>query len=113
MFTFLDLLIVVVLALAAAGMLAMALMFLIKNKLVQRVCLYVVIARGVYIGTVGFRINWLGFEVQAGLAILMALVGIGALVLERVKKNDEKMFLLSRIMAAGALVVGMANAFFV
>ena len=113
MFTFLDLLIVVVLALAAAGMLAMALMFLIKNKLVQRVCLYVVIALGVYIGTVGFRINWLGFEVQAGLAILMALVGIGALVLERVKKNDEKMFLLSRIMAAGALVVGMANAFFV
>lgn len=111
MFTFLDLLIVVVMALAAAGLLAMALMFLIKNKTAQRVCMYIVAALGVYVGTVGFRINWLGFDLQAGLAIVMALVCIGAFVLERLKKSDDKMFLLARVMASVGLVAGMANAF--
>lgn len=113
MFTFLDLLIVVVLALAAASVLALALMFLLKNKTAQRVCMYVTAALGVYIGTVGFQINWPGFQFQAILAIALALVCIGAVVLERLKKNDEKMFLMSRLMAAGALALGMANAFLV
>lgn len=113
MFTFLDLLIVVVMALAAASLLALVLMFLVKNKTFQRVCLYIVAALGVYVGTVGFRINWLDFAFQAGLAILLALVCISAVVLERVKKHDDKMFLVARLMAAGALVLGMANAFFV
>ena len=70
-------------------------------------------ALGVYIGTVGFRINWLGFEIQAGLAVVLALVCIGAVVLERLKKNDDKMFLLARIAAAAGLVLGMVNAFLV
>lgn len=113
MFTFLDLLIVVVMALAAAGLLALALMFLIKNKTVQQVCLCIVAILGVYVGTVGFRINWLGFEFQAVLAVAMALVCLGALVLAWIKKSDDKIFLLSRILAASGLVVGMANAFFV
>ncbi len=113
MFTYLDLLIVVVMALAAASLLALVLMFLIKNKTAQRVCFYIVAALGVYIATVGFRINWLGFEFQAGLAIVMALVGMGAVVLERIKKGDEKMFLTARVLAAAALVVGMANAFLI
>lgn len=113
MFTFLDLLIVVSMGLMAAGALALALMFLVKNETVKRVCFYIAAALGVYIGTVGFRINWPGFALQAGLAIVLALVGIGAVVLERLKKNDEKMFLLSRIMASAALVLGMVNAFLV
>ena len=113
MFTFLDLLIVVVMALAAASLLALALMFLIKNKTVQRVCLCIVAALGVYVGTVGFRINWLGFEFQAVLAVAMALVCLGALVLAWIKKGDEKIFLLSRILASTGLVIGMINAFMV
>lgn len=113
MFTFLDLLIVVSMGLMAASALALALMFLLKNKTAQRVCLYVVAALGVYIGTVGFRINWLGFEFQAGLAIALAVVSVGAVVLERLKKNDEKLFLLSRLLATGALALGMVNAFLV
>lgn len=113
MFTFLDLLIVVVMALVAAGVLGLALMFLVKNRKAQRVCLYVMAALGVYIGTVGFRINWLGFELQAGLAILMALVCVAAVVLEWVKKGDDKFFRISRILAAAGLVIGMANAFFI
>lgn len=113
MFTFLDLLIVVVMALAAASLLSVVLMFVVKNKTVRRVCFYIVAALGVYVGTVGFRINWLGFEVQAGLAVALALICVGAVVLERVKKGDDKMFLLARGMAAASLVVGMVNAFMI
>lgn len=113
MFTYLDLTIVVVMALAAAAIVSLALMFLTKSKTAQRVCFYIVAALGAYIGTVGFRINWLGFDFQAGLAVVLALMGIGAVVLERIKKNDDKMFLTCRIMAAAALVVGMANAFMI
>lgn len=113
MFTFLDLLIVVSMALVAAGVLGLALMFLVKNRKVQQVCLYLMAALGVYIGTVGLRINWLGFEAQAGFAILMALVCVAAVVLERVKKGDDKFFRISRILAAVGLVLGLANAFFI
>lgn len=110
MFTFLDLLIVVSMALIAASLLAVAVMFLVKNEKVRRICLWITAALGVYIGYVGVRINWMGFDVQAIAAVLLALVGIAAVVLERVKKDDQTMFLTARIMAAAALVGGVINA---
>ena len=111
MFTFLDLMIVVVMALAAASLVGMALMFLIKNKTVQRICLYIVAALGMYVGTVGWRINWLGFEFQAGLAVLLASVSAGAVVLDLVGRKNRVCSLIARIAAAAALVLGMINAF--
>lgn len=111
--TFLDLLIIVSMVLIAASFLAVVLMFLIKNKTFQRVCFYITVALGLYIGYVGIRINWLGFAGQAVLAAILALVGVGAFVLERVKKNDQKMFLVARIAASAALVIGVINALLV
>ena len=113
MFTFLDLLIVVVMALAAASILSLLLTFLVKNKTAQRVFFYVIAALGTYIGTVGFRINWPGFGFQVILAVVMALLCIAAVVLERLKKHDAKMFLAARVMASAGLVIGLANAFLV
>ncbi len=111
MFTSLDLLIIAVMALAAAGLLALALMFLIKNKTAQRVCLYTVSALGLYMGYVGFRIHFPGFPVQMLLAVALGLTAIGAVVLERLGKDDEKKFCIARILAAVAMVAGMLNAF--
>ena len=113
MFTFLDLLIIVSMVLIAASFLSLVLMFLIRNKKVQRVCFYISVALSLYIGYVGIRINWMGFEGQAVLAAVMALVSIGSLVLERVKKNDDRMFLYARIASAAALVIGTVNALLV
>ena len=111
MVTFLDLLVVVVMVLCAGSLVAMALMFLVKNKKVKRICLYLVAALGVYMGYVGFRIMWVNSLVQTGLAVALALVAIGSVVLERLSKGSEKKFLLSQVLASAALVIGMFNAF--
>ena len=111
MVTFLDLLVVVVMALCTVSLVAMALMFLVKNKKFKRICLYLVAALGVYMGYVGFRIMWVNSLAQTGLAVALALVAIGAVVLERLSKGGEKKFLLSQILASASLVIGMFNAF--
>lgn len=111
MTTFLDLLIVVVLVLAAVSLVSIALMFLVRNTMVRRVCLWIVAAMGVYMGYVGLRIMWINSAEQSALAVLMALTSIGAFVLERLSKNSKKRFLIARIMASAALVIGMLNAF--
>lgn len=113
MFTFLDLLIIVSMVLIAASFLAVVLMFLIRNKKVQRVCFYMATALSLYIGYVGIRINWMGFEAQAILAAVMALVSVASLVVVLVKKSDERVFLYARIAAATALVIGTVNALLV
>jgi len=113
MLTFLDLLLVVSMVLIAVSLLSVVLMFLVKNKTVRRVCFYITVALGLYLGYVGVRINLFGFSGQAGLAIVLALVGLGALLLERIKKDNEKMFLIARIAAASALVLGVINALLV
>ena len=111
MVTFLDLLVVVVMVLCAVSLVAMALMFLVKNKRVKRICLYLVASLGVYMGYVGFRIMWVNSLVQTGLAVVLALAAIGAVVLERLSKGSEKKFLLAQVLASGSLVMGMFNAF--
>ena len=113
MVTFLDLLVVVVMVLCAVSLVAMALMFLVKNKKVKQICLYLVAALGVYMGYVGFRIMWVNSLAQTGLAVALALAAIGAVVLERLSKGSEKKFLLSQVLASASLVIGMFNAFMI
>lgn len=108
--TFLDLLILVSMVLIAASLLSVVLMFLVKNRKVRQVCFYIVVALGLYAGTVGIRINWPYFYGQAVIAGLMMLLSIGALVLSLVRKDDEKLFLFSRIAASAALIIGVVNA---
>ncbi len=111
MTTFLDLLIVVALALTAVSLVAMALMFLAKNRTVKRVCLYLVAALGIYMGFVGLDIMWPSFLGQAMIAGLVILTAIGAVVLERLRKNNDKSLLAAEVMASAALVIGMLNVF--
>ena len=113
MTTFLDLLIIVSMVLIAASFLSLVLMFLVRNKKIQRVCFYIAVALSLYMGYVGIRINWPDFFGQAVLAAVLALVTIGAFVLERVKKDNGKMFLFARIAASAALIIGSVNALLV
>ena len=111
MFTFLDLLVVVFLVLAAVSVLAASLMFLMKNKKVQKISFYTVVVLGVYISTVGIRVLSVDFPIQLAISAAMGLLSAAALVLERLSKGNEKKFMIARIMAVVALIVGIVSAF--
>ncbi len=113
MFTSLDLLVVVFMILAALTLLSVCLMFLIRNKIAKRVFFYIVSAIGLYMSWVDIRIGFGGlFPVQIAVGIVSALICIGAFVLERVSKGNEKLLLIARILGAAALVLGLVNAIF-
>lgn len=110
MLTSLDLLLLVSLVLIAAAFLSLVLMFLVRNQTIRRVCFYIAVALSLYIGYAGVRINWPDFSHQAILAVVLALISVGAFVLERSKKNNDKVFLYARIAAGAALIAGAVNA---
>ncbi len=111
MFTSLDMLVIVFMILAAATLLSLALMFLIRNKTARRVFFYVTSVLGLYMSWVGFRIGLGGlFPIQMVVGIVTALMCIGAFVLERVSKGSDKMLLIARIISAAALVIALFNA---
>ena len=114
MFTSLDLLVIVGMGLIAATVLSLLLMFLLKNKTAKRVCFYIVTVLGLYLSGVGLRIGFLGwFPEQIGAGVLASLMCVGAFVLERTCKGDEKKLRIARIVAAAALVLGIASALFI
>ena len=45
------------------------------------------------------------------IAVLAAMASIGSVVLERLSRDNKKLFLTAQIMASAALLVGMFNAF--
>ena len=113
MFTSLDLLIIVFMALAAVTLLSLCLMFLIRNKTARKVFFYIASALGLYVSWVGFRIGIGGlFPIQISIGLLTALMCVGAFIFERVSKGNGKMFLFARILSAAALVIGFFNAIF-
>ena len=109
--TFLDLLVVVSMGLVAAGVAVTALLFLVPNGRVRRVSLYAAAGLGVYLGYVGWRINARGTSGGGLLAVALALVGLGALVLERLWRQEPNRQLIPRIAAAVSVLGGLANAF--
>ena len=111
MFTSLDFLVIAFMGLAALTLLSLALMFLLKNKTAKRVFFYIVVALGLYISSIGLRIGLSGwFTAQIGFGVLTVLLGIGAFVVERISKGNERMLLVARILAAAALALSFLNA---
>ena len=113
MLTSLDLLVIVFLVLGALTVLALSLMLLIKNKTARKVFFFIVSVLSLYICSIGLRSGISGmFVAQIIVGILTVLMTVGAFVLERVSKGNEKMFLFARVLATAALVLGFLNAIF-
>ena len=111
MFTSLDLLIIAFMALAAAALLSLCLMFLVRHKTAKNVFFYVASALGLYLSWVGFRIGYGGmFPIQIVIGVVTALMSVGAFVLARVGKGNDRMLLIARLISAAALVIGFFNA---
>ena len=69
---------------------------------------------GLFLGYVGIRIGGGLFLGQMAVGALVGMMSVASAVpgiIARKKRND-KLLLIARIMAAAALTVGMANAFF-
>lgn len=111
MLTFLDLLVIVFMALAAASLLAVCLMFFVRNMKVKKVCFYFVVALSIYACSISIRMFWPLFPIQLALGIGLGAMSVAAFILERLSKGDVKKFTIARIMAAVALVLGIINAF--
>ena len=114
MLNFLDLLVIVFLAVAAFSLLSVVVMFVVKNPLVQKISLglSVLVSLGL---AVSYLPSFLTFDFgrQFAAGILFALLGVGGGILAILAKGDEKKFLVARILAAAGLVLGIANAFLI
>ncbi len=111
MFTSLDLLVLVFVGLAAAMMISLCLMFVIKKKLVQNIFFYITLILGLFVAFFGYMVGSGMFPIQTAVAIITALACVGALVIRIVGKGNDKMFLIARVIAAAAFVIGFINAF--
>lgn len=108
-----DLMIIIILAVIAAGLLALSLMFLSKNEKLKKVFTYIVGAIGIYASSIGVSIGWPYFMGQAVAGIALMAVGVAAIVMAIVAKDNVKKNKIARILAAASLVLGMANAILV
>lgn len=110
MLTSLDWLVIAFMGFAAAALLSLCLMFLLRNQTARRVCVYVVSALALCLGGIGILIGGVMFPEQSAAGVIAILMGIGAVVLERLSRGGEKMLLYSRLLAAAALILGFASA---
>ena len=111
MLTALDFLTLAFIGLSALSLLAVCLMLLVRKPMVRKVCFYIVVILCIYMAYVGLYISSGFFLGQTIVAVIVGLTGIVTVVLERLSNNDNKKFLIARILSAIALVIGMFNAF--
>lgn len=111
MLTALDFLAMAFVGLSALSLLAVCLMLLVRKPVVCKVCFYIVVILCIYMAYVGLYISSGFFLGQTIVAVIVGLTGIATVVLERLSNNDNKKFLIARILSAIALVIGMFNAF--
>ena len=109
MFTNLDLLLIVFMVLTALSLISLSLMFLLKNKNVQKGVFYLMAVLVVYLAYVGIRAGYLLSSIHVILAIAAVVFLAVAIFVERVSKGNEKKFLTARIISAASLVVGFFN----
>lgn len=111
MLTSLDWLVIIFMGLAALTLLSLCLMFLLKNKIARRVCLYIVAVLGLFVSAIALLIGHSGgFVTQMFFGVLTALMSLGSIVLSLIGKNNEKYQKIDRVLAAVSLIVGFINA---
>ena len=111
MATFLDLLVIVFIFLALAGVSAILLMFLSKKAWVRKVCFYITVALGIYACSISVRVGWPLFMTQFAFGVALGAVSVAALILERLGRGSGMKFQIAKILAALSLIFGIINAF--
>ena len=112
MLNYLDLLVIVFLATAVVGLLALVLLFLSKKPIVRRISTFVLAGLSLFAAYGGVYIGLSGFPVQTAVGVIAGIAAIASVVLELAGKS-EKSGKCARILSAAGLVLGMASAFFI
>ena len=111
-FSVLDLLVLVFAAFAVVALTAVALMFMLKNKLAKRIAFYAAVALGVLLSAAGVYVAIVSaLPLFIGIAAAGMLLAIGALLLERFSKDNAKGFMLARVGSIAALALGLYSLF--
>ncbi len=114
MLTSLDLLVILCMGLAFVSLLSLALMFLIKNKVVRYITMGLVLTAAAAAAFFGFMVGLSGcFMGQAAIALLAFSLIAAAIVLSIIGAKRPKLFLVARIIAAASLVLGMLCGFYI
>lgn len=111
MLNYMDLTVIVSIALVIAAILALCMMFLIKNPRVKLITPYIVATIGLYAASVGIRISLPPFPVQLLFGVGAAMLSVAAIVLEVSGQGDPKKSFLARLLAAAGLAFGLVSAF--
>ena len=111
MLNYLDLLVIIFMVLTTGSLLALCLMFLVRNPRIKKACFYIVAALAIYAGSIGIRIGTFLFPVQTAIGVLVAAVSIAAIIMVARFKDDTKKFKIAQFLVVGALIVGIFNAF--
>lgn len=106
----LDLLVIVFMAMSAASLLAVCLMFLVKNPTVKKVCFYLLGVQGMLVSWMNARMLPVGYEGKMMFGWVLGAAAVAALLLQVCGKN-EKYARLARILVAVSVVLGTINAF--
>ena len=112
MFNFLDLLVIVFMVLSAVSLLALCLMFLVRNPRIKKVSFYIIAALSIYTGYICVRIGGSLFPVQSAVGVIVAAVSVAAIVLAATARGNQKKWKIAQLVAAAAWLVGISNAFF-
>lgn len=114
MLTSLDLLVIVFMVLVGVIILALSLMYLLKNKKIKKVMFYGISILTICLAFIGLDMGITGFFLeQIILGFLVIIMTITLFILERVYKDKEKAFLITRVISSIALLLGFMNIFFI
>ncbi len=111
-FTSIDLLVVAFMILATVSLLSVGLMFIIRNRIAQRIFFYSTTAFTLYLSYVGLYIGIAGFftpQIVAGVVVLN--LALSAVALQIFSRGSKRLFLIARIVSAAALIGAFFTAF--
>lgn len=108
--TALDYLVILFLVLSTLSLLAIAVMFLVKQPLIKRICLLLLAVTGLYLSAMGIYIGRFVFLGQTLASIVLGIAAIVAVALEFWGKS-EKTSRIARILVTASAVLGVVAAF--
>ena len=106
----LDLLVLVFVGMSLVSVLAICMMFLMKNRLVKRISLCFLAAQGMMLSLINSRIMSVSFPFELAAGWILGAAALASLPLEFLGKSSRT-HLIARIMAAVSVIGALLNTF--